>query len=513
VASVFRVEPEALTADALDLVDAQIPLASPMAAPPAADPVSEGACALLRAHADALATVVGHSGTLRTHGGETLAQTAAILEAADRHSAAAINAVADGPLPPSAPSVPAVPASAAPPAVMLPEIPAMALPPTLPGDQFSALIHGGRGSSPLLDFSDAWRAHARGLDDLAERVVSRGDAIDEHWVDAGNQHAGTNTRDHGYWLRESADRARIIAATAETVADHFVAARRATPTPEEFDDAKREYLAAYARRDPIGVAQAAQQYATLEARAVDAATSYSRDVSSATNRLAPPLQTAPAIALAGVDGPPDRNNPTVQAVDFHGGPLPERPKLPKPEPDPPPGGWSDDPITRAAQKIAYGHAYTDHPEDFARQGISKDQLAQTIEKMMRESRNPGDLVVGRTPDGAPAIYDPKTNLIVIRDPGAADDGTAFRPKAGEAYIDRKMPTRLPSLSPSEFGDTAPQPAPVEPKSPVPAPRAGPGGIGGGPLPDETLPHIVELPHQGEEELPVIGDGKADVPEA
>jgi len=38
----------------------------------------------------------------------------------------------------------------------------------------------------------------------------------------------------------------------------------------------------------------------------------------------------------------------VQAVDYH-----TLKDAPNPEPDPPPGGWSSDPLMRAAQKIAY----------------------------------------------------------------------------------------------------------------------------------------------------------------
>jgi hypothetical protein len=50
----------------------------------------------------------------------------------------------------------------------------------------------------------------------------------------------------------------------------------------------------------------------------------------------------------------------IQLVDFHGAPLPEKP--PNPPAIPPPEGWSSDPIMRAAQKIAYGHAWTKHAQ-------------------------------------------------------------------------------------------------------------------------------------------------------
>jgi len=79
---------------------------------------------------------------------------------------------------------------------MLPEIPATTPPPMLPGDVLSKLIHAGPGWSGLLDFADDWRAHAARLEDLADQVVFRGAAIDEHWID-GQQGAGPNTRAHG----------------------------------------------------------------------------------------------------------------------------------------------------------------------------------------------------------------------------------------------------------------------------------------------------------------------------
>jgi hypothetical protein len=46
-----------------------------------------------------------------------------------------------------------------------------------------------------------------------------------------------------------------------------------------------------------------------------------------------------------------KKDPTIQAVDNR-----TFKESPNPAPDPPPGGWSNDPLMRAAQKIAYGHA-------------------------------------------------------------------------------------------------------------------------------------------------------------
>ena len=56
-ALIIQVEPESLTADALDLADSQVPIV-PMAVAPAADPVSQGVAAVLEAHSGALTTLI-----------------------------------------------------------------------------------------------------------------------------------------------------------------------------------------------------------------------------------------------------------------------------------------------------------------------------------------------------------------------------------------------------------------------------------------------------------------------
>ncbi|SON63577.1 hypothetical protein MSIMFI_05108 [Mycobacterium simulans] len=219
-------------------------------------------------------------------------------------------------------------------------------------------------------------------------------------------------------------------------------------------------------------------------------------------------------------------------------------EAPNPAPDPPPGGWSSDPLMRAAQKIAYGHASGPggHMADFP--GMTKDQLAERIYTMLRDSiNNPKDLILGNSvSDGAPVIYDPKTNIVVIRDPTGAgrgsDAGTVFKPGPGIDYIlgnpnrnkPPKIAERVDAFPPSRLEDI-PRPAgprpPVEPgppkppgRAPVePAPPARPGpGVaeGGAGLPrlplsigtpwdsPATGPHPVYPPHH-HHPLPVLGE--------
>lgn len=197
-----------------------------------------------------------------------------------------------------------------------------------------------------------------------------------------------------------------------------------------------------------------------------------------------------------------REGPRIQMVDFHGNPLPEKPSWTSP--NPPPGGWSDDPITRAAQKIAYGHASTKHLANEWPPGTTREQLASEVERIMRAGTNPtSGMIVGRTSDGAPAIYDPKTNTLVIRDPGAADAGTVFKPSRGEPYVETKVPTRVPSLSPSELADAPLRPRVEPPRVEPPMPRAGPGS---GVPPIAGVPPMVEPPGIGAGDVPILDSG-------
>jgi len=190
----------------------------------------------------------------------------------------------------------------------------------------------------------------------------------------------------------------------------------------------------------------------------------------------------------------------VLFAGFGDGPLPERPSYTSP-PVEPPGGWSDDPITRAAQRIAYGHAGTKHLGEWP-PGTTRDQFAAEIERIMRAATDPhGGMIAGRTGDGVPAIYDPRTNTLVIRDPNAADAGTAYKPTGGEPYVLRvKMPNGVSSLSPGDLADSPLRPPPeipkVEPPRTAPLPR-------GGPLPVVVPPQIVPLPNGGLGNLPTV----------
>jgi hypothetical protein len=240
--------------------------------------------------------------------------------------------------------------------------------------------------------------------------------------------------------------------------------------------------------------------------------------------------------VPGVDVPAKDSHSTgsgIHAVDHH-----TFKDAPNPPPNPPPGGWSSDPLMRAAQKIAYGHATgtSGHLVDFP--GMTKDQLADLVHKMMQDSiNNPKDLILGNSrSDGAPVIYDPKTNIVVIHDPtGAArksDGGTVFKPGPGIDYIigspekevEPKIKDRVGSFAPDRLEDlprsasppAAPKPpvrAPVEAVPPIkPAPGIGEGsglpklpfGIGVPGDSPATGPHPIYPPHSIHQP-PVLGE--------
>jgi hypothetical protein len=229
--------------------------------------------------------------------------------------------------------------------------------------------------------------------------------------------------------------------------------------------------------------------------------------------------------------------PGVQAIDRHT--FKDAPN-PEPDPPPPPGGWSSDPLMRAAQKIAYGHASgpDGHTDDFP--GMTKDQLADLIYgKMKRSIENPTGLQLGASKsDGAPLIYDPKDNVLIVRDRRGGDCGTVFKPKVQDDpdYVRDKFGWHEPSFKPGQLADeplperVEPRPGspaarePVPSKTPISPPvdvtpvKPAPGGEGDVPMPrlpsggglpwdaPATGPHVVH-PHQPGQHhrMPLIGE--------
>jgi hypothetical protein len=158
-------------------------------------------------------------------------------------------------------------------------------------------------------------------------------------------------------------------------------------------------------------------------------------------------------------------------------------------------------------------------------------------KMKRSIENPTGLQLGASKsDGAPLIYDPKDNVLIVRDPRGADCGTVFKPDLQEKpnYVRDKFGWNEPSFKPGQLAAgslTAPaEPRPVPPspagepsapKPPIeaptvkPTPRMGEGGgrmpglpLGGG-LPADapaTGPHVIHPHKPGQHHrMPLLGE--------
>lgn len=215
---------------------------------------------------------------------------------------------------------------------------------------------------------------------------------------------------------------------------------------------------------------------------------------------------ANAITAASGDSP----QPIIQAVDFKQGP-------PIPEPGTPddPAGKSGGPNASAIRGVL----------DKLPRGTSPDirvvQSPQDLDRLWQWMKQDG---VER-----PGGYGPKPGEMA-----SLPDGTIVGRR--EAAGSTKLPAldvRVPGpdgyikvhINPQTGGvpeiPAGPRPPIVEgpPRSPVPvdpppARGGGPiGGSGGGVIPDNTLPGVVRLPEAGDPDLPVIGDGIPDEPDA
>ena len=81
-----------------------------------------------------------------------------------------------------------------------------------------------------------------------------------------------------------------------------------------------------------------------------------------------------------------------------------------------------------SREIAGGHAFEKHAAEFGFK--SQSEMAAHIENVMAKPTAVRNLSRGRT-----AYWDDATQSIVIRNPSAADGGTAFKPIEGRAYFE------------------------------------------------------------------------------
>lgn len=175
-------------------------------------------------------------------------------------------------------------------------------------------------------------------------------------------------------------------------------------------------------------------------------------------------------------------DPAVRMVDYG---FKQEPPPPGPGAPQPPGGWSPDPVMEDAQRIAYGHAWRDHLDDW--KGMTQEDLAKAVHDMLTgDPRTDPSLRVGAIPGRlSTAIY--KDGIIVIHDPLTGDGGTVYRPDkgfdeflrliggAGAAAPVISAPPNLPPTVPHPIQDPLP---PLIPHAPVVLPPlpADPAGL-------------------------------------
>ncbi|MGH3677222.1 MAG: hypothetical protein ACRDU5_16065, partial [Mycobacterium sp.] len=108
------------------------------------------------------------------------------------------------------------------------------------------------------------------------------------------------------------------------------------------------------------------------------------------------------------------------------------------------------------------------------------QLAQLVyQKMQRAITNPSGLQIGvSTSDGVPVIYDPKDNVLIVRDTGAnaPDGGTVFKPNDPASVAD-KFGWYESIFTVNQLADGPV--APPSPASPLPEISKGSVGVPGG----------------------------------
>ena len=103
--------------------------------------------------------------------------------------------------------------------------------------------------------------------------------------------------------------------------------------------------------------------------------------------------------------------------------------------------------------------------------------------MQRAINDPRGLRLGAgNSDGAPVIYDPQDNVLIVRDtrPNAPDGGTVFKPDPvrDPDFVDDKFGWHESIFAPGQLADG---PIAAPPSPPLPATNQGNTGVPGGPI--------------------------------
>lgn len=237
---------------------------------------------------------------VREHGGAVVTAAGVMFEVADDHAALVISRVEVDhqrrPASAAAAEMPVLPPQPQPPPhARIPDI----LPQSMEPEQFAQELHSGQGSGRVHDFSLHWRKASDNISYVGDRTSHVGDLIDEHWRD-NSSNAASNIRDHGRWMHNAAAWGERLSKSAESAAAAYEYARRDTPTPSEFHDARKNVENQERFGSPSAVQNARAAYQELVTRAKKAGDEYHARIEKALTAVGHPMIPPPLIAKRAV---------------------------------------------------------------------------------------------------------------------------------------------------------------------------------------------------------------------
>jgi hypothetical protein len=293
---VISVDPDSLAADGTALLDLLTGAPPPTAEPASAHSTSAGVAANLTAQSQALYACIQNGLQKLNEGGAAHVVTAASFRETEDGNTALLGGTVSASGAISAPT--SVGSVSDPVLPGIPSIPPLA---PMPGEAHSTAYNTGPGSGSLRALADYWTSEAATLENIGTQTSQTGTAVNVHWSD-GIQTAGANTTANGNWWIEMAADGRALASVCNDAADQQDQAVAATPTPQEFTDAKNLLAQAQAANAASGglltgqVSQAAALVALLQSQAQEAATTHHTASTATVNSTAGSKKTAPKIA-------------------------------------------------------------------------------------------------------------------------------------------------------------------------------------------------------------------------
>lgn len=200
------------------------------------------------------------------------------------------------------------PASAA--AAAMPVLPPQPPPPPRPRisdvldqsmepEAFAEAIHSGRGAGRMRDFSTHCRKIGDDVEYTGDQSIHVGNQIDEHWPDSSSN-AASNVQDHGRWMKSASQWAQRLSRSAESAASAFDFAHRDTPTPDEFEHARRHLEIQQQMGTQRTIDAAQRDLDDLKKRARIAGDEYHTRAESAVTAVGDPIISPPLIARRAV---------------------------------------------------------------------------------------------------------------------------------------------------------------------------------------------------------------------